>query len=141
MDIIGPFPQVPDQLKFLIVGEDYFTKWIEAKVVAKITIERVRQWYGNWLLMRFRSANKVRIFCITTSQWASRISKQSNYEQTQEKAWRCQRLMGRTSPWNIMVISHHLSLYYQGNSLLHGIWSKGHATYRAWHALMGTLPI
>ncbi|GJV40107.1 reverse transcriptase domain-containing protein [Tanacetum coccineum] len=37
IDIAGPFPEGPGKVKFLIVAIDYFTKWIEAKPVAKIT--------------------------------------------------------------------------------------------------------
>ncbi|KAK1366125.1 hypothetical protein POM88_041686 [Heracleum sosnowskyi] len=37
MDILGPFPMASAQRKFLIVAIDYFTKWIEAKPLAKIT--------------------------------------------------------------------------------------------------------
>nr|KYP44268.1 Gypsy retrotransposon integrase-like protein 1 [Cajanus cajan] len=38
MDILGPFPIAKGQLKFLLVGIDYFTKWIEAEPLAKITV-------------------------------------------------------------------------------------------------------
>ena len=31
LDIIGPFPTAIRQLKFLVVGIDYFTKWVELK--------------------------------------------------------------------------------------------------------------
>ncbi|GKA42281.1 reverse transcriptase domain-containing protein [Tanacetum coccineum] len=37
IDIVGPFPEGPVKVKFLIVSIDYFTKWIEAKPVATIT--------------------------------------------------------------------------------------------------------
>ncbi|KAL0435295.1 UNVERIFIED_CONTAM: hypothetical protein Sradi_0237400 [Sesamum radiatum] len=37
MDIIGPFPLVTGQRKFLLVAIDYFTKWIEAEPLACIT--------------------------------------------------------------------------------------------------------
>ncbi|GKA49579.1 reverse transcriptase domain-containing protein [Tanacetum coccineum] len=37
IDIAGPFPEGPGKVKFLIVAMDYFTKWIEAKAMAKIT--------------------------------------------------------------------------------------------------------
>ncbi|GAU34117.1 hypothetical protein TSUD_65960 [Trifolium subterraneum] len=36
MDILGPFPTVARQAKYLIVAVDYFTKWIEAEPLAKI---------------------------------------------------------------------------------------------------------
>ncbi|XP_056698534.1 uncharacterized protein [Spinacia oleracea] len=37
MDILGPFPVASGQRKFLIVAVDYFTKWIEAEPLAKIS--------------------------------------------------------------------------------------------------------
>ncbi|RDY09298.1 Retrovirus-related Pol polyprotein, partial [Mucuna pruriens] len=40
VDILGPFPMAPRQIKFLIVVVDYFTKWVEAEPVATISIER-----------------------------------------------------------------------------------------------------
>ena len=37
LDILGPFPLGTRQMKFLVVGIDYFTKWVEAKPLASIT--------------------------------------------------------------------------------------------------------
>ena len=37
LDILSPFPTGTRQMKFLVVGIDYFTKWVEAKPLAKIT--------------------------------------------------------------------------------------------------------
>nr|GEY89856.1 reverse transcriptase domain-containing protein [Tanacetum cinerariifolium] len=42
IDIAGPFPVAVGGLKFLIVAIDYFTKWIEAKVVATITVKHLQ---------------------------------------------------------------------------------------------------
>ena len=53
MDIVGPFPIAPGKLKFLIVGVDYYTKWVEAEVVAKITTERVKRLYWKRIICRF----------------------------------------------------------------------------------------
>ena len=41
LDIVGPFPIAVRQLKFLIMGIDYFTKWVEAKALATITEKNV----------------------------------------------------------------------------------------------------
>ena len=42
LDIIGPFPTAVRQLKFLVVGIDYFTKWVEAEALATITEKNIR---------------------------------------------------------------------------------------------------
>ncbi|KAL0420546.1 UNVERIFIED_CONTAM: hypothetical protein Slati_3077500 [Sesamum latifolium] len=37
IDIVGPFPSAVAQKKFMIVAVEYFTKWVEAEAVAKIS--------------------------------------------------------------------------------------------------------
>ena len=37
-----PFPIAVQQLKFLIAGIDYFTKWVEAEALATIAEKNVR---------------------------------------------------------------------------------------------------
>nr|KYP74527.1 Transposon Ty3-I Gag-Pol polyprotein [Cajanus cajan] len=53
MDILGPFPPAKGQLKFLLVAIDYFTKWIEARPLAKITTENVRKFTWKNIVCRF----------------------------------------------------------------------------------------
>nr|KYP61843.1 Pol polyprotein [Cajanus cajan] len=53
MDILGPFPPAKDQLKFLLVAIDYFTKWIEACPLAKITTKNVRKFTWKNIICRF----------------------------------------------------------------------------------------
>lgn len=36
MDIVGPLPKGKRGVKFILVLTDYFTKWIEAKALAKV---------------------------------------------------------------------------------------------------------
>ena len=45
LDIIGPFPMAIRQLKFLVVGINYFTKWVEAKSLATITEKNVHSFF------------------------------------------------------------------------------------------------
>nr|KYP38107.1 Gypsy retrotransposon integrase-like protein 1 [Cajanus cajan] len=52
MDILGPFPPAKGQLKFLLVAIDYFTKWIEACPLAKITTENVRKFTWKNIICR-----------------------------------------------------------------------------------------
>jgi len=54
VDIVGPFPLAPGQLKFLIVGIYYFTKWVEAEAVSRITADRVKKFYWKKIICRFR---------------------------------------------------------------------------------------
>ncbi|GJW96909.1 reverse transcriptase domain-containing protein [Tanacetum coccineum] len=51
--IAGPFPEGPGKVKFLIVAIDYFTKWIEAKVVATITGSQVKKFVWDNIVCRF----------------------------------------------------------------------------------------
>ena len=41
LDIMGPFPTAIQQLKFLVIDIDYFTKWVEAEVLATIKEKNV----------------------------------------------------------------------------------------------------
>nr|XP_023901305.1 uncharacterized protein K02A2.6-like [Quercus suber] len=54
LDIIGPFPIAMRQLKFLIVGIDYFTKWVKAEALAIITEKNVRSFVWRFIVCRFR---------------------------------------------------------------------------------------
>ena len=42
LDIMGLFPTVVQQLKFLVMGIDYFTKWVEAEALATIIEKNMR---------------------------------------------------------------------------------------------------
>nr|GEY91783.1 reverse transcriptase domain-containing protein [Tanacetum cinerariifolium] len=53
IDIVGPFPEGPGKVKFLIVAMDYFTKWIEAKAVATITGGQVKKFVWDNIVCRF----------------------------------------------------------------------------------------
>ena len=53
LDIIGPFPIVVRQLKFLVVGIDYFTKWVEAEALATITEKNIRSFVWRNIIYRY----------------------------------------------------------------------------------------
>ena len=42
LDILGPFPMGTTQMKLLVVGLNYFTNWVEAEPLAKITKRNIR---------------------------------------------------------------------------------------------------
>ncbi|GJT60475.1 reverse transcriptase domain-containing protein [Tanacetum coccineum] len=43
MDVLGPLPEAPGKVKYVIVAIDYFTKWIEAKPLARTTGKEVKK--------------------------------------------------------------------------------------------------
>ena len=50
---MGPFPTTVRQLKFLVVGIDYFTKWVEAKALATITEKNIRSFVWRNIIYRY----------------------------------------------------------------------------------------
>ena len=53
LDILGPFPLRTRQMKFLVVGIDYFTKWVEAEPLASITQQNVKNFIWKNIVCRF----------------------------------------------------------------------------------------
>ena len=53
LDIMGPFPTAIRQLKFLVVGIDYFIKWVEAEALAIITEKNIRGFVLRCIICRF----------------------------------------------------------------------------------------
>ncbi|RWV76896.1 hypothetical protein GW17_00062366 [Ensete ventricosum] len=53
MDLLGPFPPASGQRRFLIVGVDYFTKWLEAEPLASITERQVEGFVWKNIITRF----------------------------------------------------------------------------------------
>ena len=53
LDIMGPFPTALRQLKFLVVGIDYFTKWVEAESLATITKKNIRTFVWRNIICRY----------------------------------------------------------------------------------------
>ncbi|GAU26664.1 hypothetical protein TSUD_314410 [Trifolium subterraneum] len=53
MDILDPFTRGNLQCKYLIVGVDYFTKWVEAEPLPEITSFRILRFFKRDILCRF----------------------------------------------------------------------------------------
>ncbi|XP_072084512.1 uncharacterized protein [Arachis hypogaea] len=53
IDLVGPFPTAPGQLRYLIVAIDYYTKWIEAEPLASITATQCRKFLWRQIITRF----------------------------------------------------------------------------------------
>ena len=50
---MGPFPTTIRQLKFLVVGIDYFTKWVKVKALATIMEKNVRNFVWRKIICRY----------------------------------------------------------------------------------------
>ena len=50
---MGPFPLEMRQMKFLVVGIDYFTKWVETEPLASITQQNVKSFVWKNIICRF----------------------------------------------------------------------------------------
>jgi hypothetical protein len=46
MDLVGPLPTAQGNYKYAVVAIEYFTKWVEAKPLIKITSEAVWIFFG-----------------------------------------------------------------------------------------------
>ncbi|XP_072094212.1 uncharacterized protein [Arachis hypogaea] len=53
IDILGPFPTAPKQLKYLVVAIDYFSKWIEAESLARITSFQMISFVWKYIICRY----------------------------------------------------------------------------------------
>ena len=50
---MGPFSTAVRQLKFLVVGINYFTKWVEAEALATITEKNIRSFVWRNIIYRY----------------------------------------------------------------------------------------
>ena len=53
MDIVGPFPKAVENKKYLLVGTNYFIKWVEAKTLANIRDVDVKRFIWKNIITRF----------------------------------------------------------------------------------------
>ena len=53
LDIMGPFLIATRQLKFLAVGIDYFTKWVEAEALATIIKKNIRSFFWRNIICKY----------------------------------------------------------------------------------------
>ena len=54
LDILGPFPRVICNCRFVLVAVDYFTKWAEAEALANIWDVDVKKFVWKNIVTRFR---------------------------------------------------------------------------------------
>ena len=130
MDILGPFPIASGQRKFLVVAIDYFTRWIEAKPLAKITTKQIAHFFWESIICRygiprflvtdngtqfnnaeFRSyydendiGLTLHLSCPSTIQWKGRGSKLNHPRWFKEKGRTLQKYLGRRTTFNTLGV-------------------------------------
>ncbi|GKA26201.1 reverse transcriptase domain-containing protein [Tanacetum coccineum] len=74
-----PFPEAQGKAKFLIVAIDYFTKWIEAKLVATITRNQIKKFVWDNIVCRFGLPGEVeRANCSLGEGIKARLGEENN---------------------------------------------------------------
>lgn len=53
IDIVGPLLRGNKQMRFLVVAIDYFTKWVEAEALARITKRNIWDFTWKFIICRF----------------------------------------------------------------------------------------
>ena len=53
LDIVGPFPKATGNKKYLLVGIDYFTKWVKTEPLANIRDVDVKRFIWKNIITRF----------------------------------------------------------------------------------------
>ena len=53
LDIVGPFPKAAGHKKYLLVGTDYFTKWVKAEPLANIRDVDVKKFLWKNIITHF----------------------------------------------------------------------------------------
>ena len=54
LDIIGHFPKIAGNKRYLLVGTDYFTKWVEIELLANIRDVNAKKFVWKNIVRRFR---------------------------------------------------------------------------------------
>ncbi|XP_065050213.1 uncharacterized protein LOC135680155 [Musa acuminata AAA Group] len=59
LDLLGPFLLAAGQWRYIVVGVDYFTKWVEAEPLATITERQIEKFVWKNLVTRFGLPNTI----------------------------------------------------------------------------------
>ncbi|GJS08698.1 reverse transcriptase domain-containing protein [Tanacetum coccineum] len=69
MDILGPLTPARGGAKFVVVAIDYFTKWVEAKPLVKITGKEIIPFRDGHIIMLIMSTTQESL--VTSRQWGT----------------------------------------------------------------------
>jgi hypothetical protein len=56
---VGPLPTAQGHFKFTLVAVEYFTKWIEARLVTTITSATIKKFFWQQIICRFGVPNEL----------------------------------------------------------------------------------
>ncbi|GKV52230.1 hypothetical protein SLEP1_g58821 [Rubroshorea leprosula] len=59
LDLLGPFVKGVDGVTHLIVGVDYFTKWVEARALSSFTSKKVKHFVFSLIICKYRISNQI----------------------------------------------------------------------------------
>ena len=61
IDIVGPLPTAPGNYKYAAVAVEYFSKWVEAKVLRDIIAEGLQKFFQQNIVCRFGVPKEVTV--------------------------------------------------------------------------------
>ncbi|RDX79463.1 Retrovirus-related Pol polyprotein from transposon 17.6, partial [Mucuna pruriens] len=147
IDILGPFPLAPGQVKFLMVAIDYFTKWVEAEPMAAITAERVKRFVWKRIVCRFGlpaeivSDNGTQFASSAMTKFCQELHIRQSFTSVEhpqangqaeaankrfaKKAGRSEGKMSGGATTSLVVIPHNPALHNRGDAVPLNIWVRG----------------
>ncbi|XP_057744820.1 uncharacterized protein LOC130962649 [Arachis stenosperma] len=146
--------QVPRQVKYLIVGVDYITKWIEAEPLATITAQRSRKFLYKNIITRYGIPNSITTdngtqftdFTFRNLVASMKIKHQFTsvgHPQANGQAEAANKIilyglkkrlqdtkggLGRGAPSSVMGISDYTPVCHERNTLPTYLWHRSHGT-------------
>ncbi|KAL0373856.1 UNVERIFIED_CONTAM: Gag-Pol polyprotein [Sesamum radiatum] len=107
IDILGPFPQAVAQKKFIVVAVEYFSKWVKAEALAKITEREMINFIWKNIICRFGiprvliSDNGTQFKGKAITAWCKELKIQQNFT-----AVRNPQANGQTEVTNRTILQH-----------------------------------
>ncbi|KAL0405364.1 UNVERIFIED_CONTAM: Gag-Pol polyprotein [Sesamum latifolium] len=107
IDIVRPFPTAVAQKKFIIVAVEYFTKWVEAEAVARISEKEVINFIWKNIICRFGiprvmiSDNSTQFQGKAIVAWCKELKIQQNFTSVGNP-----QANGQTEVTNLTILQH-----------------------------------
>ncbi|KAL0451467.1 UNVERIFIED_CONTAM: Retrovirus-related Pol polyprotein from transposon gypsy [Sesamum latifolium] len=113
IDILGPFPPAVAQKKFIVVAVEYFTKWVEAEALAKITEKEMINFIWKNIICRVEDPAKLHVSRKPLGERADG-GDQSNKTTTFKKEARgSERFLGRRTTWSTVGVPNDSAIIHR----------------------------